>query len=251
MSIFASNFRPQSAFNPAAALIPYCPCGCGKENHIGGGGDSPSSSTGGTPGSLPSPNNLASIVAAASNLTSLNMNSNNHPKFPESPDLSPVKPFQLPSTSSVTGTTQPPFHLLHPVPSSGTLMSNNMSPQSSSSSYSSHSSSEVPLDMSKTSPMFIKNPLLTSASGATSIASATAKVCTTIQTPPPTPPENDRDKFRCLYLLVDAAMEQLEEIAAEKKRKQEVSNHVQLTISSPHITTSQTAQIHPHQQVCA
>jgi hypothetical protein len=97
----------------------------------------------------------------------------------------------------------------------------------------------------------IKNPLLTSASAATSITSATAKVSTTIQTPPPTPPENDRDKFRCLYLLVDAAMEQLEEITAEKKRKQEVSNHVQLTIPSPHNTPSQPPQVHPHQQVCA
>jgi hypothetical protein len=30
--------------------------------------------------------------------------------------------------------------------------------------------------------------------------------------------ENDRDKFSCLYLLVDAAVNQLEEIAAKKRR---------------------------------
>jgi hypothetical protein len=34
--------------------------------------------------------------------------------------------------------------------------------------------------------------------------------------------ENDRDKFSCLYLLVDAAVNQLEEIAAKKRR---LNNH--------------------------
>jgi hypothetical protein len=253
---------PQSAFNPAASLITYCPCGCGKEDH-NGGGDSSASSTGGTPGSLPSPNNLATIVRAAANLTSLHMNSNNqqHLRFPESPDLSPVKPFQL-STSSTTSSgvvtggtvTQPPFHLLQPVPTASTAATNNISPQSSS-SYS--SSSEVPLDMSKTSPMFTKHHPLstTSLTSSSSIipSSATAKVCTTtIQTPPPTPPENDRDKFRCLYLLVDAAMEQLEEMTAEKKRKQEVSSSLQITIPTHNPPTQQRhAALHPHQQVCA
>ena len=47
---------------------------------------------------------------------------------------------------------------------------------------------DTPLDMSKTSPMYgVKE-------------------------------ENDRDKFSCLYLLVDAAVNQLEEIAAKKRR---------------------------------
>merc|ERR1712018_604517 len=40
-----------------------------------------------------------------------------------------------------------------------------------------------PLDMSKTSPVFRMT-----GTGST-------------ETPPPSPPENDRDKFRCLYLL--------------------------------------------------
>ena len=74
---------------------------------------------------------------------------------------------------------------------------------------------------------------------------------------PPTPPENDRDKFRCLYLLVDAAMEQLEEITAEKRRhsssQQEVSS-LQITIPTHNPPTQQPQQIatiHPqHQQVC-
>lgn len=53
-----------------------------------------------------------------------------------------------------------------------------------------------------------------------------------IHTPPPTPPqagagggaggtENDKDKFSCLYILVDAAMEQLEAIAEEKRRQEQ------------------------------
>lgn len=239
-------FRPQSAFNPAASLITYCPCGCGKEDH-NGGGDSSASSTGGTPGSLPSPNNLAAIVNAATNLTSLH--NQQHPNFPESPDLSPVKPFQLSATTvSITGTTvtQPPFHLLQPVPTAAcTITAANMSPQSSS-SYSSSSSSEVPLDMSKTSPMFVKHAL-----SRTRTSSATAKVCmNTLQTPPPTPPENDRDKFRGLYLLVDAALEQLEEITAEKRRTQEVSS-LQITIPAHNPPTQQLAALHPHQQICA
>ena len=104
-------------------------------------------------------------------------------------------------------------------------------------------------DMSKTSPMFIKT-----SSHETTIQQQ-AKVCS-IQTPPPTPPENDRDKFRCLYLLVDAAMEQLEEITAEKRRhssQQEVSS-LQITIPTNNPPTQQPPQIatlHPHQQVCA
>ena len=260
-------FRPQSAYNPAASLITYCPCGCGKEDHNGGSGDSSASSTGGTPGSLPSPNNLAAIVNAATNLTSLQHNQNNmeqHPttKYPESPDLSPVKPFQLSSSAThqhqvpKTSITQPPFHLLQPVPTVAcTPAANTISPQSSSSS--SYSSSEVPLDMSKTSPMFVKSSSLINASVAriTTTPQQQAKVCS-IQTPPPTPPENDRDKFRCLYLLVDAAMEQLDEIAAEKRRnssQQEVSS-LQITIPTHNPPTQpppQIAALLPHQQICA
>ena len=272
------NFRPQSAYNPAASLITYCPCGCGKEDHNGGSGDSSASSTGGTlsSGSLPSPNNLSAIVNAATNLTSLQHNQNNsnnmeqHPttKYPESPDLSPVKPFQLSSTTKAgtttivptTSITQPPFHLLQPVPSVAcTQAATNISPQSSSSS--SYSSSEVPLDMSKTSPMFVKSSMSSNASVAritTTPVTTTqqqAKVCS-IQTPPPPPPENDRDKFRCLYLLVDAAMEQLDEIAAKKRRSsstQEVSS-LQITIPTHNPPTQppqQLAALHPHQQICA
>ena len=63
----------------------------------------------------------------------------------------------------------------------------------------SQDSFEGPLDMSKTSPVY---GLMTGNS----------------ETPPPSPPENDRDKFRCLYLLVDAAVGQLEEIERQKQR---------------------------------
>jgi hypothetical protein len=218
-------------------------------------------------------------VNAATNLTSLQQHNQNNirnnmmdvttTKYPESPDLSPVKPFQLSSNSltthPTTSITQPPFHLLQPVPTTVacTPAANTISPQSSSSS-SSYSSSEVPLDMSKTSPMFVKSSLLTKAAIARMTAATPqrhqAKVCS-IQTPPPTPPENDRDKFRCLYLLVDAAMEQLDEIAAEKTRRhtshvQEVSS-LQITIPTIHNPPMtqpppQLAALHPHQQhICA
>ena len=277
--IYFINFRPQSAYNPAASLITYCPCGCGKEDHNGGSGDSSASSTGGTlsSGSLPSPNNLSAIVNAATNLTSLQHNQNNgnfinniehQTKYPESPDLSPVKPFQLSSTTKAgtttivptTSITQPPFHLLQPVPSVAcTQAATNISPQSSSSS-SYSSSSEVPLDMSKTSPMFVKSSVSRIPTTPVTMTQQQqqAKVCS-IQTPPPTPPENDRDKFRCLYLLVDAAMEQLDEIAAEKRRNsnlqhQEVSS-LQITIPVTHNPPTQQppqlASLHPHQQICA
>jgi hypothetical protein len=64
---------------------------------------------------------------------------------------------------------------------------------------------EVPLDMSKTSPFYG----LTMGSSGTMGSSS--------ETPPPSP-ENDRDKFRCLYLLVDAAVGQLEELERQKQQ---------------------------------
>lgn len=63
-----------------------------------------------------------------------------------------------------------------------------------------------PLDMSKTSPVFMRNGPAHLMPGSN-------------ETPPPSPPENDRDKFRCLYLLVDAAVGQLEELEREKLYK--------------------------------
>lgn len=68
----------------------------------------------------------------------------------------------------------------------------------------SQDSFEGPLDMSKTSPVY----------GMTN----TNSVNSTSETPPPSPPENDRDKFRCLYLLVDAAVGQLEELERQKQQ---------------------------------
>lgn len=64
---------------------------------------------------------------------------------------------------------------------------------------------DAPLDMSKTSPMFSSSKTVT---------------------PPATPPEvNDREKFRCLYLLVDAAVGQLEqEIAAGRRKPAQTAN---------------------------
>jgi len=64
---------------------------------------------------------------------------------------------------------------------------------------------EGPLDMSKTSPVYGQTSLIGQVSD---------------ETPPPSPPENDRDKFRCLYLLVDAAVGQLEELERQKQLQQ-------------------------------
>lgn len=70
----------------------------------------------------------------------------------------------------------------------------------------SQDSFEVPLDMSKTSPFY----------GVT--MGSTGTMGSSSETPPPSPPENDRDKFRCLYLLVDAAVGQLEELERQKQQ---------------------------------
>jgi len=70
----------------------------------------------------------------------------------------------------------------------------------------SQDSFEGPLDMSKTSPVYGVTMTSTGTMGSSS------------ETPPPSPPENDRDKFRCLYLLVDAAVGQLEELERQKQK---------------------------------
>lgn len=71
---------------------------------------------------------------------------------------------------------------------------------------------EGPLDMSKTSPMYQQPQQPTPPAAKEHSYYST--------TPPPTPPESDREKFRCLYLLVDAAVGQLEkEIAARKAQE--------------------------------
>jgi len=140
----STNLMPwhlNPAFNPAAALITMCPCGCGKEDHSSDNGSTASSGSGGLVPSFSLPSPPPSSYQASVTL-------------PNTPDLSPLK--------------------------------------------SVHDSFEGPLDMSKTSPVYG----LTSAS----------------ETPPPSPPENDRDKFRCLYLLVDAAVGQLEELERQKQR---------------------------------
>lgn len=101
-----------------------------------------------------------------------------------------------------TGTTS--FPLPSPPPSSYQPVSLPNSPDLSPLKGDSY---DGPLDMSKTSPVFRNNP-----GGHGGIPGSN-------ETPPPSPPENDRDKFRCLYLLVDAAVGQLEELEREKLYK--------------------------------
>ena len=102
-----------------------------------------------------------------------------------------------------TGTTS--FPLPSPPPSSYQPVSLPNSPDLSPLKGDSY---DGPLDMSKTSPVFRNNP-----GGGHGIPLGSN------ETPPPSPPENDRDKFRCLYLLVDAAVGQLEELEREKLYK--------------------------------
>ena len=74
------------------------------------------------------------------------------------------------------------------------------------------SASEGPLDMSKTSPVY--------GGGSSKLHGGGGG------TPPPTPPESDRETFRSLYLLVDAAVGQLEkEVAARKAAEEEQQQH--------------------------
>lgn len=100
----------------------------------------------------------------------------------------------LPSPPATCNFTLPESPELSPVKHLGFSSSSSRchyNNQSDCSSVSSTFLDDSPLDMSKTSPMF----------------GMTAKE-----------EENDRDKFSCLYLLVDAAVNQLEEIAAKKRR---------------------------------
>ena len=83
----------------------------------------------------------------------------------------------------------------------------------------SQDSFEVPLDMSKTSPFY----------GVT--MGSTGTMGSSSETPPPSPPENDRDKFRCLYLLVDAAVGQLEELERQKQQPGRVCAWIKKTES--------------------
>lgn len=164
-----------ASFNPAASLVPSCPCGCKDDDK---------------------------------------------PSMPDSPTSSPSKTAAAAASSSVTVTSNPLFYH-HGTSSSSAASSlhggrdhHRRHPSSSDGSSTSHASAsasatDAPLDMSKTSPMF--------ASGNASDV-----------TPPPTPPEvPDREKFRCLYLLVDAAVGQLEREVASGERKQQSSRQPQ------------------------
>ena len=95
------------------------------------------------------------------------------------------------------------FSLPSPPPSYQVTLPNtpDLSPLKSQDSF------EGPLDMSKTSPVY----------GVT-LTSTGTPIGSSSETPPPSPPENDRDKFRCLYLLVDAAVGQLEELERQKQK---------------------------------
>ena len=112
------------------------------------------------------------------------------PRLPDSPASSPAK-VVITAQSAQQGGAGPGHPYFHHSPTSS-------SSSSSTSGVSSVDQNvEGPLDMSKTSPMFSKDEV----------------------TPPPTPPEvSDREKFRCLYLLVDAAVGQLEREIASGER---------------------------------
>lgn len=107
------------------------------------------------------------------------------------------------SGSSAGPVRLPSFSLPSPPPSSTAYQTTVTLPNTPDLSplKSSQDSFDGPLDMSKTSPVYGHHHQGTPVSS---------------ETPPPSPPENDRDKFRCLYLLVDAAVGQLEELQRQK-----------------------------------
>ena len=139
-----------------------------------------------------------------------------------------------------TGTTS--FPLPSPPPSSYQPVSLPNSPDLSPLKGDSY---DGPLDMSKTSPVFRNNP-----GGGHGIPLGSN------ETPPPSPPENDRDKFRCLYLLVDAAVGQLEELEREKLYKNWVQESMCLSMYtvfyfSSHYKTPLSLPPHPHYYMCS
>lgn len=215
------HHRPQVNYNPAASLITSCPCGCeksGGEGHEAAAAAAPGSEAAAAaafprhqftqPASFAS--SLPAIAAAAAAAAASSNYSSSPPSFPDSPDLSPVKLFaaaiNASGKSSVTIT-----------PSSA----------SASSSTPPTPLTDVPLDMSKTSPMYKSMASIESSSSSSEGGGGYphshhyAPAPATIHTPPPSPPEHDRDSFRGLYMLVDAAMGQLEKISAEKRQKQQ------------------------------
>jgi len=129
------------------------------------------------------------------------------------------------STASSTGSGPlggtPSFSLPSPPPSSHLQTAVTLPNTPDLSPFKSQDSFEGPLDMSMSSPVY----------GVTPGSS---------ETPPPSPPENDRDKFRCLYLLVDAAVGQLEELERQKMRT-----------NIPPPSTNPTGQAPPAGRVCA
>lgn len=232
--------------NPAASLITSCPCGCEKTANEHSIPSSP-------PPQLPTAASAATIISrsgtsqplqallasqtpvspAAATQHSLTMNGGSHslvsisqsssssaqqqqqpavitqPTFPDSPDLSPVKLFAAAfNNSSVTITPSNQAASSSAVPHPPTSSSHTISPVGQQQQPVATTAGDVPLDMSKTGSMYFS-----------SNSSSTSGV--SVHTPPPSPPENDKDKFRCLYMLVDAAVGQLEKLSAEKRQRQQ------------------------------
>ena len=143
------------------------------------------------------------------------------PTFPDSPDLSPVKLFAAAFNNSKSSVT------ITPSSQSSSSTSNNQLPQvpvmpshsiSPASGQGAAAAPEAPLDMSKTGSMFKQQQPQQLDSSTT--ASSPASGLSTVHTPPPSPPdEYNKDKFRCLYMLVDAAVGQLEKLEAAEKRQ--------------------------------
>ncbi len=134
--------------NPAASLVPSCPCGCKGDD-----------------GAVPAPASSSATAASSSSSTT----SSAAQLYPDSPESSPIK-MRYPSSSADGG--------------------------------------DAPLDMSKTSPVYGSHKGGHGHHGHLHSSNVT---------PPPSPPESDREKFRCLYMLVDAAVGQLEKEMAERK----------------------------------
>ena len=230
------DFSYKSSCTQAASLNTYFPCGGCKDGHNGSSRDCSASSTSectSFDNSL-STNNLSVMANTSTYWTASHPNEDNHNiinksqhrfQYAESPGLSPVNIFQLSTITKArtktiyptTSITHQPSFLLQPVLSvTRTQAATNTLPRcTSSSSY--LCSSEMPLDMSKTSQLYAKSAKISNTPSTIIKQQRQQEKFCSIHAPPSTTPENDIDKFRCLYLLVDAAMERLDKLAAEER----------------------------------
>jgi len=217
----APAYSHSLASNPAASLITSCPCGCDPTSENAHKGappplPSPPVSLAATAATIisrgPTSQPLQALLASQTPVSPATLGQPNvitQPTFPDSPDLSPVKLFAA-LNSSVTIT---PSSQAQQQPALPVGPSHSISPAGPSSQATTANNDNMPLDMSKTG--------IGSSHGSFSSSSSSSSGVGGVHAPPPSPPEHDKEKFRGFYMLVDAAVGQLEKLSAEKQRQQQ------------------------------